>query len=164
MFVDGIEIWNDVFMEYEKTKEGKYIEAKQKNIDTGMGVERVLAILNNLKDNYETEIWKPLIEEIEKLSNKKYSENKKEMRIIADHIKASCFIINDRIVPGNTEHGYVLRRLIRVAIRNLKKLEINLEKANIVSQIAKKVYEIYPEYNLNKEKISKELKRKKKNL
>ncbi|NCN87152.1 alanine--tRNA ligase, partial [archaeon] len=87
-----VEIWNDVLMGYEKTKEGKIIEAKQKNIDTGMGVERMITILNGYEDNYLTEVWKPIIQEIEKLSNKTYKGNEREMRIIADHIKAATFI------------------------------------------------------------------------
>ncbi len=91
IFVNGVEIWNNVFMEYEKNENGDYKKAKQKNVDTGMGVERTLALLNNLNDNYLTECFKPIIEEIEKISGKKYKEKKeetKDMRIIADHIKA----------------------------------------------------------------------------
>jgi len=150
-----VEIWNDVFMEYEKTSEGKYIEAKQKNIDTGMGVERTLSALNGLNDDYQTEIWKPLIKKIEKLSNKKYEENKREMRIIADHVKASVFIINDGITPSNTEQGYVLRRLIRRAIRFGRKLGVK----NFIKEIAEPVFKIYDEYDFDKQKIIEELKR-----
>ena len=156
IFVNKIEIWNNVLMQYEKTKKGKYIEAKQKNIDTGMGVERTLAIINGFTDNYLTEIWKPIIQEIEKISNKKYSKNQKEMRIIADHIKASCFIINEGIVPSNTEQGYVLRRLIRRAIRYSKKLGIP-EKTDLTTPLVKKILEIYPEYRLNEKLIINEL-------
>jgi len=160
MFVDKIEIWNDVFMEYKKTKQGKYIEAKQKNIDTGMGVERTLAILNGLTDNYLTEVWKPIIEKIERLSGKKYEEYKKEMRIIADHIKASIFILSEGITPGNKEHEYVLRRLIRRAIINLRKL--GFIGTDLINPIAEKVFEIYPDYNELKQKrkfISEEIKK-----
>ncbi|MDP2672771.1 MAG: alanine--tRNA ligase [Nanoarchaeota archaeon] len=158
MFVNGVEIWNDVFMEYEKDKEGKYFEAKQKNIDTGMGVERTLAILNGLEDNYETEVWKPIIKKIESLSGKKYKGNEKTMRIIADHIKAGVFIISDGIIPGNKEQGYVLRRLIRRAVRYGKELEIR----DFITKIAEPVFEIYSDYlNLkeNKIKILEELKK-----
>jgi alanyl-tRNA synthetase len=153
-----VEIWNDVLMEYEKTKEGKYTEAKQKNIDTGMGVERVIAILNGFEDNYETELWKPIIEKIEKISNKKYENYKKEMRIIADHIKASIFILADGVVPSNSEQGYVLRRLIRRAIRNLRKIEV--KEKNLIWSIGEKVFEIYGDYEHLQEKkkfIKKEL-------
>jgi len=150
MFVNGVEIWNDVFMEYEKNKNGNYSEAKQKNIDTGMGVERTLAVLNGLADNYLTEVWKPIIQEIEKLSGKKYRGNEKAMRIIADHIKASIFIIADGIIPGNKEQEYVLRRLIRRAVRYGKELELK----DFTNQIAEIVFEIYNDYqNLKENKI-----------
>ncbi len=118
-----VEIWNDVFMQYNKNEKGKYKLAEQKNVDTGMGVERTVAVLNGLEDNYLAEMWLPIIKGIEKISKKKYAseENKVAMRIIADHIKAAVFIIGDGILPGNTEQGYVLRRLIRRAMRYLKK-------------------------------------------
>ncbi len=148
-----VEIWNDVFMQYIKNKKGEYKEADQKNIDTGMGVERTLAILNNLEDNYLTEIWQPIIKKIEKISNKKYSENKKEMRIIADHIKAAVFIISDGVVPGNSEQGYVLRRLIRRAIRYGRELGLK----NFTTKIAEPVFEIYKERELNKKLVLEEL-------
>jgi alanyl-tRNA synthetase len=154
-----VEIWNDVLMGYKKTKEGKIIEAKQKNIDTGMGVERMITILNGYEDNYETEVWKPIIKKIEKLSNKSYNGNKKEMRIIADHVKAACFIINDGTIPGNSEQGYVLRRLIRGAIRNLRKLEVNILEINATDEIAKEVFKIYSDYKLNEKLILSELKK-----
>ncbi len=158
IFVDGIEIWNNVFMQYKKDKEGNYKPAKQKNIDTGMGVERTLAFLNNTKDNYLGETFKPIIEKIEKISKKKYLENKKEMRIIADHIKAAVFIIADGIIPSNREQGYVLRRLIRRAIRYGRELKLE----NFVTKIAEPVFEIYTDYEILKEfkeKITDELKR-----
>ncbi len=153
IFVNNVEIWNNVFMQYEKDSKGNYKEAKQKNIDTGMGVERTLAILNELEDNYETNIWQPIIQEIEKLSKKKYSENKKEMRIIADHIKAAVFIIADGITPSNTEHGYVLRRLIRRAIVQGKELELK----NFTTKVAEPVFKIYEDYDLNKKQIMQEI-------
>src|SRR3989338_1861244 len=114
-----VEIWNDVFMQYEKTKAGAYVTLKQKNVDTGMGVERTLAVLNGLEDNYQSSIFQPIIKEIEKMSGQKYSEKKREMRIIADHLRASVFILGDvrTIKPSNVGQGYVLRRLIRRAIR-----------------------------------------------
>ncbi len=151
-----VEIWNDVLMGYLKNKEGKYVEATQKNIDTGMGVERTIAILNGLEDNYMGDMWKPIIEEIEKISEKKYSGNEKEMRIIADHIKASVFIIADGIVPGNGEQGYVLRRLIRRAIKYGK----NLNMKNFTVKVAEPIFKIYDDYSelsKNKNKILNEL-------
>jgi len=168
-----VEIWNDVLMQYVKDKKGNYNKAQQQNIDTGMGVERTLAVLNGFEDNYLTEIWQPIIKQIEKLSKKKYSFTKgdlglnemsdcwedcmRSMRIIADHIKASCFIIAEGITPSNTEQGYVLRRLVRKAVRRGRKL--NLKS---ISEIAKPVFEIYPEYKhlqKNKKKILEELKK-----
>ncbi|MFA5174056.1 MAG: alanine--tRNA ligase-related protein [Candidatus Pacearchaeota archaeon] len=133
-----------------------YIPLKQKNVDTGMGVERTLAILTNKKSVYETEAFEKIINKIEKLSNKKYNENKettKSMRIIADHIKASVFILNEQIPPSNSEQGYVLRRLIRRAILYCKKLKIS----SILS-IAESVFETYPDYNFKKDFIKNELK------
>jgi alanyl-tRNA synthetase len=159
MFVNNVEIWNDVFMQYEKDSKGNYNPAKQKNIDTGMGVERTLAILNNLEDNYLSEVWKPIIEKIEKLSEKKYKENKKAMRIIADHIKASVFILAEGITPSNTEQGYIVRRLIRRAIMYGKKLGIAKEK-DITTPLTKeiiKIYEDYPELKKNEKFIIDEL-------
>jgi alanyl-tRNA synthetase len=161
-----VEIWNDVLMGYVKNKEGKIIEAKQKNIDTGMGVERTVAILEGLEDNYLADMWKPIIEKIEKISGIAYNsteENKITMRIIADHIKASCFIIGDGVVPSNSSQGYVLRRLIRRAIKYGKynpDSDLNLE--NFICEVAKSVFEIYDDYDSlknNKEFILNELKK-----
>ena len=150
---DWVEIWNDVLMQYTKDESGKYVEAKQKNIDTGMGLERTLTVLNGLEDNYLSEVWKPMIKRIEKESGKKYVGNENVMRIIADHIKASVFIISDGVVPANSEQGYVLRRLIRRAVR-FGRL-IGLE--NFVSKIAEVVFEIYSDYKMDKKIILSEL-------
>ena len=143
-----VEIWNDVFMQYSKTKDGKFEPLKQKNVDTGMGVERTLAVLNNLNDNYKTSLFMPIIQEIEILSKKKYGKNKNEtmaMRIIADHIKAAVFILGDEkgIKPSNIGQGYVLRRLIRRAIRYGRILGI---QSPFASKIAKAVLPVYPDY------------------
>ena len=159
MFVNDVEIWNDVLMQYNKDENGNYIEAKQKNIDTGMGVERTIAILNGFDDNYLTDCWQPIIKQIEKFSGKKYGDKEKEtrhIRIIADQIKAAVFIIADGIIPGNSEQSYVLRKLIRRAIRYGYVLEIK----NIVKEIALPVFEIYSDYQhlqKNKELILEEL-------
>jgi alanyl-tRNA synthetase len=157
MFIDNIEIGNDVLMQYNKDKKGKYNLAKQKNIDFGGGVERTLTILQGFDDNYLTQIWKPIIKKIEQLSKKKYENNKKPMRIIADHIKASVMILNEKIVPGNTEQGYVLRRLIRRSIRYAKKLNINS-----IIEISEPVFDIYPDYKLDKKFIKQELEKEQK--
>ena len=121
-----VEIWNDVIMQYDKTAEDKYIPLKQKNIDTGMGLERTLAVLNGYDDNYLTELFQPIIKKLEQLSGKKYEDDKRSFRIIADHIRSAVFILGDSrgITPSNKDQGYVLRRLIRRAIRFAKKLNI----------------------------------------
>ena len=153
-----VEIGNNVLMEFVKNELGKFISAKQKNIDFGGGVERNLAVLNGLDDNYLTDCFLPIIKKIEKISGKKYGEFKKEMRIIADHIKAAVFIIADGIIPSNTEQGYVLRKLIRRTIVQGRKLNLN----HFVSKIAEPVFEIYDDYKhlqKNKNKILEELKK-----
>jgi len=132
----------------------RFLNAKQKNIDTGMGVERALALLQGTKDNYQTEVFKPLIKQIEKLSGKKYGKDKEDtraMRIIADHIKASVFILAEDITPSNTEQGYVLRRLIRKAIMYGKKLGIETNK-DITTPLTKEIIKIYSDYSELKEK------------
>ena len=139
-----VEIWNDVFMQFNKNAEGKYEKLAQQNVDTGMGLMRVLTAINGLDDNYRTELFWPLIQKIEELSGKKYDaeENMKPMRIIADHVKAAVFIIADGVEPSNTERGYVLRRLIRRAVRQGHILDI---KENFITKVAKVVQEIYGE-------------------
>ncbi len=151
-----VEIWNDVLMQYIKDEKGNFKEAKQKNIDTGMGLERTLAILNGFDDNYLTEVWQPIIKITEKLSGKSYKGNEREIRIIADHIKASVFILADGVLPSNTEQGYVLRRLIRRAIVRGRKFNLQ----NFISKIAEPVFKIYGDYKHlqeNKVKILEEL-------
>jgi len=142
-----VEIGNDVLMQYVKDKNNNYNSAKQKNIDFGGGVERTLAVLNGLDDNYLTTIFQPLIKEIELLSNKKYKkeEDTRAIRIIADHIKASIFILGDEkgIKPSNTGQGYVLRRLIRRAIRYGKLLGI---KENFTHKLIHPILSVYPDY------------------
>ncbi len=118
------EIWNNVFMEYNKTKDGKFIALTQQNVDTGMGLERILAIINGHNDNYKTPLWTPVIKILELKSNKKYNQDPRPFRIIADHIRSAVFIISDGVQPGNKEQGYILRRLIRRSIIQLKQLGI----------------------------------------
>ena len=154
-----IEIWNDVFMQYYKDAEGKFSEMSQKNVDTGMGVERTTAILSGFSDNYMSDIWQPIIKKIEEISGKKYSDQNfiKSIRIVADHIRSAVFIIADGVEPSNKEAGYVLRRLIRRSIRQGKILGI---ETNFTSQVADAVLDnqdnyggIYPELNDNRDKI-----------
>jgi len=147
------EIWNDVFMEYNKTAEGKHEPLKQKNVDTGMGVERTVAVLNGLDDNYQTELFSQIIRIIEGTSGKKYEgENRKPMRIMADHTKAAAFIIADGVLPGKVEQGYVLRRLIRRAIDQAKIVGYTNFFRPLLSQTIKIYEDIYPEI-AQKEKI-----------
>lgn len=134
------EIWNDVFMEYNKTGEGKFEPLKQKNVDTGMGVERTATVLSGLDDDYQTELFAPIIRKIEEISGKKYHENPNEFRIIADHLRAATFAIADGVIPSNVEQGYILRRLIRRAIRYARPLEI---REMFTSKIANVVVENY---------------------
>ncbi len=151
-----VEIWNDVFMQYEKTKEGKFIPLKQKNVDTGMGVERILSILNNKEDNYLTDAWKPIIDKILEISNFKKYDGNRNIRIVADHVKAAVFIIADGIAPSNTGQGYVLRRIIRRAIRWGMRFSLK----DFTDKVAEPVFDIYQEYiqlKENKKKILKVL-------
>ncbi len=135
-----IEIWNDVFMEYNKNKNGSYEKLNQKNVDTGMGVERTLAALNGFSDVYQIDVLKPLMESVDKIAKKKNKKNIKSKRIIVDHLRAAAFILNEGIVPSNIERGYVLRRLIRRAIRHGKLLGI---KDKFCAEIAKEVFIVY---------------------
>ena len=160
-----IEIWNDVFMQYNKTADGKYELLKQKNVDTGMGFERILAVMNGLDDNYKTGLFKNLIFRIENLSGKNYEDSleiKKAMRIIADHLKAATFIMGDDkgIGPSNTDQGYVVRRLIRRAIRYGKQLGINesLWTKEIAKIVAHDYQEIYPELKKNIDRVIEQFK------
>jgi len=152
-----LEIWNDVFLNYHKTSDGKFEKLIQDNVDTGMGVERTIAVLNGLTDNYLSDIWQPIIQKIEELSHQTYITNPRPMRVIADHIRSAVFIIADGIEPSNKETGYVLRRLIRRSIRQGKIIGI---EQNICSIIAQSVLDnqhnyggIYPELNQNKDNI-----------
>jgi len=143
-----VELGNNVFMAYNKTKEGKYEELRQKNVDFGGGLARQLAILNGLDDIFMTSIYKPIIEEIERVSGKKYGEKEEEtraMRIVADHITASVIILGDskEIKPGNLGQGYVLRRLIRRAVRYGRALDVH---ENFLVHVAKVIPKIYPDY------------------
>ena len=155
-----VEIWNDVFLQYDKTMDGKFNPLAQKNVDTGMGIERTLAALNNLDDNYQTELFWPIIEKIQEISSKKYAENQKSFRIIADHLKAATMIIGDEkgIAPSNLGQGYVVRKLIRRAIRYGKILGIEDNFIQQIAEIVIKIYgNVYPEVKKNKSRILEEM-------
>lgn len=151
-----VEIWNNVFMEFEKHEDGSITELPSKNVDTGMGLERVAAVLEGTLDNYQTSIWRDVIACIESISGKSYEGNEVSMRIIADHVRTSVFISADRagIKPSNTDQGYILRRLIRRAIRHGKNLEIDMNSdwlEKIAEVIIKKYEDYYSEIKDNKE-------------
>lgn len=143
-----VEIWNNVFMQYMHNPDNTFDSLPFKNVDTGMGVERTQAVLEGKDDNYLSSIWIDVIKKIEEVSNKKYEGNETSMRIIADHIRTAVFISADyaSIKPSNTDQGYILRRLIRRAIRHAKKLEIDINSdfecaiANVIIDKYKKYY------------------------
>ncbi len=153
-----VEIWNNVFMQYNKTDQGKFVPLKQKNVDTGMGYERVVAVLEGVDDNYQTSVWKDVIHKIEEISHLPYQGNEKSMRIIADHLRTSVMIAGEDIgiKPSNTDQGYILRRLIRRAIRHAKALNIDVSshwEEQIASLLIEQYQEYYPEVKRNKEVI-----------
>lgn len=157
-----VEIWNDVFMQYEKKTDGTVVELPKKNVDTGMGVERTTAILEGVNDNYASSIWRDVIEKIEEISGKSYKNDYLSMRIIADHIRTSVFILGDDagVVPSNTDRGYILRRLIRRMIRHARKLNIDLNsdfEVTLAELIINKYSKYYEELSKNKERIIDEL-------
>ena len=157
------EIWNDVFMQYRKEKDGTYHEMDRKCIDTGMGIERTVAVLQGKKSVYETEVFQPIIRKIEELSGKKYGENEEDdisIRIISDHIRTSVFILGDQkgIAPSNVGQGYILRRLIRRAVRHGKKIGIDHSFLPGLSDVVLSLYgEPYPELIEHKDFIREEL-------
>ena len=161
-----VEIWNNVFMEYFKDPEGNVTELPKKNVDTGMGVERTAAILEGVNDNYLSSVWIDVIKKIEEISNLKYEEHKESMRIIADHMRTAVFILGDNahVVPSNTDRGYILRRLIRRAIRHTRYLNIDNNsnwEESIANLIINKYSKYYDELSNNKETILSELKKEK---
>ena len=157
-----VEIWNNVFMQYNKDKDGKVTELPKKNVDTGMGLERVVAVLEGVDDNYLSSVWIDIIKKIESMSSVSYEENPESMRIIADHIRSAVFILADNagIRPSNTDQGYILRRLIRRAIRHAKKLNIDINsnwEQVIATMIIDKYIKYYSEIEANKNIVLEEL-------
>lgn len=142
-----VEIWNNVFMEFYKDENGNVTELPKKNVDTGMGYERATAVLEGVLDNYTSSVWKDVIDLISDIAKKPYIGNEESMRIIADHIRTAVFISADpaSIKPSNTDQGYILRRLIRRAIRHAKKLEIDIS-SDWEQRIAKLIINKYKKY------------------
>ena len=159
-----LEIWNDVFMEYNKQADGTFVPLEHKNVDTGMGLDRTIAILQGKKSVYETDVFVPIIAKIEELSGKKYEgadeETRKAFRIVADHIRCATFMIGDEkgITPSNVDQGYVLRRLLRRAIRFAGKLGIGEGNLSKISQVVIDKYaHAYNELRANEKKILSEI-------
>jgi alanyl-tRNA synthetase len=158
-----IEVWNDVFMQYNKTAEGTYLPLAQKTVDTGMGVDRTLAMFQGKKSVFETELFWPVIERLQEISGKKYGAEPvldMSFRIIADHLRSSVFIIGDDrgVKPSNVGQGYILRRLIRRAIRHARKLGMEGGFLGPLSMKVAAIYEdFYPELHERAAMISEEL-------
>lgn len=155
-----VEIWNNVFMQYNHEVDGTFKPLKNRNVDTGLGVERVTAVLEGVTDNYQSSIWKPVIQKIEELSGLSYQDEKytASMRIIADHIRAIVMISGDDsgIKPSNKDQGYVLRRLIRRMIRHAKKLNIDIAsdwEKELALMIINQYKSYYKEIEKNQEAI-----------
>ena len=160
-----VEIWNNVFMQYNHETDGTFKPLKNKNVDTGLGVERVTAILEGYTDNYKSSVWRDVISKIEEISGLSYEDEKnaRAMRIIADHIRAVVMIAGDDagIKPSNTDQGYILRRLIRRIIRYAKKLNIDLNsdwEQTLATMIIEKYSKYYSELERNKDVILQVLK------
>ncbi len=157
------EIWNDVFMQYEKTAEGRYAPLRQHNVDTGMGVERTIAMLQGKASVYETELFAPIVAAIAAQSGKTMTESAevaRAFRVIADHLRSAVFILGDEqgVTPGNLGQGYVLRRLIRRAVRHAKNLELPVGFARPIAESVIAGYgPDYPELVSNRERILREL-------
>jgi alanyl-tRNA synthetase len=153
------EIWNNVFMEYNRTPDGEYELLKQKNVDTGMGVERTIAALQGKDNVYEIETFSPLVDVIKERSGiESFSENQiRSVRIICDHSRAATFLLAEGIVPLNVEQGYVLRRVIRGAIRHGKLLGIEEEFLSVLAQITMKTDVDYPHLKSSEDFILTEL-------
>jgi alanyl-tRNA synthetase len=154
------EIWNNVFMEYNKTADGRYERLAQRNVDTGMGVERTVAVLQGRDDVFSIEIFQPIIARLEALSGRRYADNPVPFRVIADHLRAATFAIADGATPSNVEAGYVVRRLIRRSIRHGRELGIPGNFCADLSGVIVDLYaHAYPELAERRARIAVELER-----
>jgi len=158
-----LEIWNDVFMRFNKTADGKFEELSQKNVDTGMGLERALCVLSGKSSVYETDIFENAIKEITALTGKTYGESEeitRAFRVLLDHTRTATFMLGDEkgIVPSNTDQGYILRRIIRRAVRFGRKIDLpEGSLAKISATFIEQYKTVYPELSVNAEKIADEL-------
>ena len=146
-----VEIWNNVFMEFYKDENGKYSKLKQHNVDTGLGLERMAMLLQGKETPFDTEIFAPVMRELEELQNKDIIESR---RIIAEHLRSSMMIICDGGRPSNVDRGYILRRLIRRMVRHMNKLQISLDElVTLIDLNVENLKEMYPSLEINKETI-----------
>ena len=146
-----VEIWNNVFMEYFKSKDGKYSKLAQRNVDTGLGLERMTMLLQGIETPFDTELFKPVMD---KLSELQKVDNIESRRIIAEHLRSSMMVISDGGRPSNVDRGYILRRLIRRMVRHMNKLQINLEEISTLIDInVENLKEMYPDLAKNQELI-----------
>ncbi len=146
-----VEIWNNVFMEYFKSKDGKYSKLAQRNVDTGLGLERMTMLLQGKETPFDTELFKPVMD---KLSELQKVDNIESRRIIAEHLRSSMMVISDGGRPSNVDRGYILRRLIRRMVRHMNKLQINLDEISTLIDInVENLKEMYPDLVKNQELI-----------
>ena len=146
-----VEIWNNVFMEYFKSKDGKYSKLAQRNVDTGLGLERMTMLLQGKETPFDTELFKPVMD---KLSELQKVDNIESRRIIAEHLRSSMMVISDGGRPSNVDRGYILRRLIRRMVRHMNKLQINLDEILTLIDInVENLKEMYPDLEKNQELI-----------
>ncbi len=146
-----VEIWNNVFMQYNKKKDGTFEALSQKNVDTGMGLERMTFLLQGKNNVFETELFTPIIEKTKELSK---NPNDESLRIIADHLRASALLVCDFVVPSNLGQGYILRRLIRRTIRHMRKIDFDVDNITKVCDVlVESLKDMYPELFKNKEEI-----------
>ena len=146
-----VEIWNNVFMEYYKSKDGKYSKLKQQNVDTGMGLERITFLLQGKTTPFDTELFAPVMDKLESLQK---VDDIKSRRIIAEHLRSSMMIISDGGRPSNIDRGYILRRLIRRMTRHLNKLQISLDELGELIELDIDILkEMYPELDKNRDTI-----------
>tara|TARA_R110002126_G_scaffold72364_1_gene180860 strand:- start:14795 stop:17413 length:2619 start_codon:yes stop_codon:yes gene_type:complete len=153
-----VEIWNLVFMQYNRKANSSLVDLPNKHIDTGMGFERLCMVLQNVQSNYDTDVFTPIIREIETITNTKYGTNEKEdiaVRVISDHVRAVAFSIADGQLPSNTGAGYVIRRILRRAVRYgftfLDKKEPFIYR--LVSVLSEKMGTAFPELKAQKQLI-----------
>jgi alanyl-tRNA synthetase len=155
-----LEVWNNVFMEYNKTTEGSYERLAQRNVDTGMGVERTLAVLHNQQDIFAIETLNPLVEQLQELCGRSYPENPLPFRIIVDHLRSATFAIGDGALPSNVEAGYVVRRMLRRAVRHARELGI---RENFCAEFSTSVidlfHQVYPNLETRRQAIAEALDR-----